>query len=266
MTYNLYRANCDGTDVQLIAENVNDSQYIDETWWQLENDSYKYGVSIADSTSTDIFWSNCIEKQGNMAAQTITLFQGWNWVSLSVEAGDPVELLQMLEAALGDNAVQIQSFDDNTEFDGEEWFGGLDDTGISNAQMYMIEVVNDCTVELQGTPADPADYEIYIEPEQWTWIGYPCTVEQDIAAALADFEPEEGDQIQAGNIMTEFDGEEWFGDFETLVPGQGYMYYSNYYETKVLVIRASAKTRRVIANAGPIQAKKMRTTDVDVNL
>jgi hypothetical protein len=44
------------------------------------------------------------------------------------------------------------------------------------------------------------------------------------------------------------------------------MYYSNYYETKVLVIRASAKARRVIANAGPIQAKKMRTTDVDVNL
>ncbi len=198
--------------------------------------------------------------------QTLELTEGWNWVSLSIEAGDPVELLQMLEAALGDNAVQIQSFDDNTEFDGEEWFGGLDDIGISNAQMYMIEVVNDCTVELQGTPADPADYEIYIEPEQWTWIGYPCTVEQDIAAALADFEPEEGDQIQAGNIMTEFDGEEWFGDFETLVPGQGYMYYSNSDETKVLVIRASAKTRRVIANAGPIQAKKMRTTDVDVNL
>ena len=61
MTYNLYRANCDGTNAQLIAENVSDLQYIDETWWQLENNSYKYGVSVADSTSTDIFWSNCIE-------------------------------------------------------------------------------------------------------------------------------------------------------------------------------------------------------------
>ena len=198
--------------------------------------------------------------------QMLALTTGWNWISLSIDTGNPIEMLQMLETALGDNAVQIQSFDDNTEFDGEEWFGGLDDTGISNAQMYMIEVVNDCTVELQGTPADPADYEIYIEPEQWTWIGYPCTVELGIAEALANFEPEEADQIQAGNIMTEFDGEEWFGDFETLVPGQGYMYYSNSDETKVLVIRASAKARRVIANAGPIQAKKMRTTDVDVNL
>ncbi len=246
MTYNLYRANCDGTDAQLIAENLNDTQYIDETWWQLENNSYKYGVSIADSTNTDIFWSNCIEKQGNVAVQTIALSQGWNWVSLSVEAGDPVELLQMLETALVDNAVQIQSFDDNTEFDGEEWFGGLDDTGISNAQMYMIEVVNDCTVELQGTPANPADYEIYIEPGQWNWIGFPCTVELGIAEALANFEPEEADQIQAGNIMTEFDGEEWFGDFETLVPGQGYMYYSNSSELKILVFSTTAKGKGVI--------------------
>ncbi len=178
--------------------------------------------------------------------QTIDFSQGWNWVSLSVEAGDPVELLQMLETALVDNAVQIQSFDDNTEFDGEEWFGGLDDTGISNEQMYMIEVVNDCTVELQGTPANPADYEIYIEPGQWNWIGFPCTVELGIAAALADFEPEEGDQIQAGNIMTEFDGEEWFGDFETLVPGQGYMYFSNSSEPKILVFSTTAKGKGVI--------------------
>ena len=178
--------------------------------------------------------------------QVLQLSQGWNWVSLSIEAGDPVELLQMLEAALGDNAVQIQSFDDNTEFDGEEWFGGLDDTGISNAQMYMIEVVNDCTVELQGTPANPADYEIYIEPGQWNWIGFPCTVELGIAEALANFEPEEADQIQAGNIMTEFDGEEWFGDFETLVPGQGYMYFSNSSETKILVFSTTAKGKSVI--------------------
>ena len=187
--------------------------------------------------------------------QTLELTEGWNWVSLSIEAGDPIELLQMLEAALDDNAVQIQSFDDNTEFDGEEWFGGLDDTGISNAQMYMIEVVNDYTVELQGTPTDPADYEIYIEPEQWTWIGYPGTEELGIAEALADFEPEEADQIQAGNIMTEFDGEEWFGDFETLVPGQGYMYYSNSDEVKYLIYDAGAKAKHAGAS---LMMKPMR--------
>ena len=150
--------------------------------------------------------------------QMLALTTGWNWISLSIDTGNPIEMLQMLETALGDNAVQIQSFDDNTEFDGEEWFGGLDDTGISNAQMYMIEVVNDCTVELQGPAANPTNYQITIEPGQWNWIGFPSTVELGIANALSEFNPEEADQIQAGNIMTEFDGEEWFGYFVTLVP------------------------------------------------
>ena len=77
MIYNLYRANCDGTDAQLIAENLNDTQYIDETWWQLENNSYKYGVSIADSTSTDIFWSNCIEN--NFIPTAFHFITAGNW-------------------------------------------------------------------------------------------------------------------------------------------------------------------------------------------
>ena len=78
MIYNLYRANCDGTDAQLIAENLNDTQYIDETWWQLENDSYKYGVSVADSTNTDIFWSNCIENNFNPTAFHFITAGNWN--------------------------------------------------------------------------------------------------------------------------------------------------------------------------------------------
>ena len=184
--------------------------------------------------------------------QMLALTTGWNWISLSIDTGNPIEMLQMLETALGDNAVQIQSFDDNTEFDGEEWFGGLDDTGISNAQMYMIEVVNDCTVELQGPAANPTNYQITIEPGQWNWIGFPSTVELGIANALSEFNPEEADQIQAGNIMTEFDGEEWFGDFETLVPGQGYMYYSNSDETKILVIQTGSKARRTYPDFGKI--------------
>jgi hypothetical protein len=60
-TYNLYRANCDDTGAQMIAENLSETQYIDETWEQLVNGSYKYGISVANSTNTEIFWSNCIE-------------------------------------------------------------------------------------------------------------------------------------------------------------------------------------------------------------
>ena len=63
--------------------------------------------------------------------------------------------------------------------------------------------------------------------------------------------------------MIEFDGEEWFGDFETLVPGQGYMYYSNSTEPKTLIISTGAKMHRAYPNFGklPKQVKKATPTN-----
>lgn len=199
---------------------------------------------------------------GINSGQTIQLTQGWNWFSTYIEADDPVAMLDMLKAGLGNNATEIQSFNNNTEFDGEEWFGGLDDIGISNEQMYMILVDSDCTVELSGIPANPADHEIAINPG-WNWIGFPCAMELNVSDALANFQAEEEDMIQISESMIEFDGEEWFGDFETLVPGQGYMYYSNSTEPKTLIISTGAKMHRAYPNSGklPKQVKKAKPTD-----
>ena len=168
--------------------------------------------------------------------QQVTLSTGWNWFSSYIDPGDPVELLDMLKEALGDNALEIQSYDDNTEYFDGEWFGGLDDTGITNDQMYMILVANDCTIELEGPVADPANYPITIN-KGWNWIGFPCNQEVDIVVAFGDFDAEEGDVIQTVDDQTEFDGEDWFGDVETMVPGRGVMYFSNSDEPKVLVIQ-----------------------------
>ncbi|MBQ3628862.1 MAG: hypothetical protein II947_07550, partial [Bacteroidaceae bacterium] len=199
---------------------------------------------------------------GINSGQTIQLTQGWNWFSTYIEVDDPVAMLDMLKAGLGNNATEIQSFNNNTEFDGEEWFGGLDDIGISNEQMYMILVDSDCTVELSGIPANPADHEIAINPG-WNWIGFPCAMELNVSDALANFQAEEEDMIQISESMIEFDGEEWFGDFETLIPGQGYMYYSNSTELKTLIISTGAKMQRAYPNFGklPKQVKKAKPTD-----
>ena len=176
--------------------------------------------------------------------QSIALVEGWNWVSFYVETetGDPVDLLDMLKAALGENGLNIESAEYATEFDGEEWFGYLDDEGIYTEEMYLIQVSNDCTIVLEGSPVDPGDHEITIEPG-YNWIGFPCAEETEIAVALADFEAEEGDQIEGAEGMTEYDGEDWFGYIEILVPGQGYLYYSASNETKTLVFRSGAKAK-----------------------
>ena len=150
----------------------------------------------------------------------------------------------MLKERLGDNALQIQASNGAvTEFDGEEWFGDLDEEGIFNEQTYLIQTSAACTILLEGMPTVVDEYEITINPG-WNWIGFPSVAPIVVIDALANFEAEEGDQIQCNDATsTEFDGEEWFGDLETFTPGQGYMYYSNSEETKILIFSTGAKVQ-----------------------
>ena len=197
-------------------------------------------------------------------AQTIELTEGWNWVSLYVENDDPVALLDMLKEALGENAIEIQSYDSNTEFDDGEWFGDLDDTGITNDQMYMILVSADCTVKLEGPVANPADYPITIYPGP-NWIGFPYNQEVEINLALSDFEAEENDWIQSRNDMTEFDGDEWFGDIENLIPGEGYVYFSTSDDVKTLYITTAAKIRRAFSEMKARKGQSIKVQKIESN-
>ena len=47
--YCVYRANCDGSEMQLIADNVIETQYIDTEWSALAQGNYKYGVSMTSN-------------------------------------------------------------------------------------------------------------------------------------------------------------------------------------------------------------------------
>ena len=179
-------------------------------------------------------------------AQRITLTAGWNWISTYIE-GEPVELLDMLKESLSGNGIQIESqYDGLTERIGDGyWWGDLDEVGMMNESMYLIEVAADCTVELYGSIVNPADHEITLYPE-WTWIGFPCTEEVDIEVALSGLEVEEGDMIEGPDGVAEYLGDGFWYGIETLVPGQGYMYYSVSGEPKTLVFQ----TGRSKAKAG----------------
>jgi hypothetical protein len=168
--------------------------------------------------------------------QTVNLSQGWNNISIYLAVEDPVAMLDQLKEGLSENALTIEGSEGYTEFDGEEWFGDLDELGITNEQSYMINVLSSCTVELQGIPANPTDYEISIS-QGWNRIGFPRAVELEVEVALSEFAAEEGDMLEGPDGYTEFDGEEWFGDIEMMEPGMGYQYFSNSDEVKTLVFR-----------------------------
>lgn len=169
--------------------------------------------------------------------QTIALTTGWNWVSIYIASNDHEETLLMLQEGLGENGLTIKTKDNYTTFDVEEGWGALGELiEINNTEMYMIQVNTDCTVELQGVPANPENYEITIT-QGWNWIGFPSGVAISVEDALSDFQPEEGDQIKNNtNFSTYYDGE-WgaMGELNQLIPGQGFMYYSNSETPKTLV-------------------------------
>ena len=176
--------------------------------------------------------------------QTLDLVEGYNWVSLYVEVEDPMEMLVQLETALGDRGITIDADGIGTENFGDgEWFGDLDFEGVYNEQMYLIQVSEDCTIELEGAPIDPSVHEIYIHAG-YNWIGFPYAEELDINVAFSGFEAEDEDYIETPEGISYYFGE-WMGDIMTLVPGQGYMYFSNSEDVKTLVIQTGGSKARV---------------------
>ena len=196
------------------------------------------GTSAAyQSASVWNEFTNIQEDCSQIQTQTVTLSQGWNWFSTYIEADD---LLQQLEASLGENGLYIESSELlSTEYLDGEWIGDLDEVGISNEQMYLIQTSSDCTIQLQGLKANPVNHAITINPE-WNWVGYPCSEEMTIAEALAGFAPEDGDRIENMEDYAEYLDGEWLG-LETLKPGQGFLYYSNSTTTKTFTFPVGAK-------------------------
>ena len=201
---------------------------------------------------------------GSTETQTISLVEGWNWVSIGIAVEDPVEMFEMLTASLGDNATEIQAFDFMSEYDDGDWEGDLNEEGLTNEQMYLIYAVSDCTIELQGMPAVASEYEITLNPG-WNWIGFPSAEPIEVAVALADFaDAEDGDEIQSLDYTIEYLDGEWEGDLEVFEPGQGLLYNNTTDEVKTLVFSTGAKkaTRRTVSNLGTLQQVAPRVVSI----
>ena len=197
-----------------------------------------------------------ITPEQTLVTQTIALAEGWNWVSFYVEADD---LLEQLEESLGENGLYIWSNNGSIEYDAD-WGWDGDELEITNEETYLIQTSADCTIQLQGLPANPTEHKIYINPG-WNWIGYPNTEVTSIEDALVNFDAEEGDQLWNSEGSSEYDVWGWDGDVMEFVPNQGYMYYSVSSDVKPLVFAAgAAKARKIAPSAKAIQLKEQKAT------
>jgi hypothetical protein len=170
------------------------------------------GVDCGEGTATE--WSRY--------SSFTTLFgleEGMNWW-----APTTAMTLAQLEEALGGKGVIINS--QNGGFlryeEGEGWSGTM--TEITPGQMYKIQTTAEVSLPMSGTPATG---DITILPG-YNWFGYTGTTAKDIADALGSFTPEDGDQIIGQNSTVTYNNGRWTGgNFTQLVPGHGYVYFSN---------------------------------------
>jgi hypothetical protein len=163
--------------------------------------------------------------------QTIELEPGWNWCSYYI--GISMDELKEALVATGNDYIIIKSLYGNATYIRSRWTGMLN--SLDFAQMYKIQVEEGCEISFEGTPIDPLEYPITINPGG-NWFGYIST-RKSITAVFANFSPDEGDKIISQDKgFAIFENGSWKGTLRTLEPGKGYVYVSNATEPKTLVI------------------------------
>ncbi len=78
-----------------------------------------------------------------------------------------------------------------------------------------------------------------------TWISYPKAEVMDVATALGDFVPTNGDVIKSQFSYTTYSNGHWRGGLTHFIPGWGYMYYSNREEPVSFVFASSTPQSQV---------------------
>ena len=157
--------------------------------------------------------------------QTFMLNDDWNWWSPSINI-----TLADFEAALGSYGVSIISQEGaSASVSTNGWGGTLQSLEVG--KMYMVQTNGACTVTVNGTVADPAEYPINLSTGA-NWIGLVGTESMSLDEAFANFTPSNMDVIKTKNgTATYYQGRGWRGSISSIIPGQGFIYNSKSQQT-----------------------------------
>ena len=149
------------------------------------------------------------------------------------------DLKVALVAALPGTTITIKSKNNGTStYNGTTWRGQL--TTLDVTQMYRISVSTACEITLEGTLLNPAEHPVTISNGD-NWIGFPLNESVSLSNTFTGFAVS-GDVIKSKeNGIATYNGTQWRGTFNTLVPGQGYIYKSAATGTRTFTFPTSAK-------------------------
>lgn len=155
--------------------------------------------------------------------QNYTLAMGWNWFSINVQDQNLNDIPALL-APIKESVLILKGQNGElTNKNESDWEGSLN--SLSTTQTYKIKMKKEATLELSGKGSDPTSNTITLN-QGWNWIGYVPTVTLPLEQALQNLQAEENDLIKGLDSFAIYDGSTWTGSLTHLLPGEGYMYYS----------------------------------------
>ena len=169
----------------------------------------------------------------NIEQEKVSLPRGWSWMSIYVQ---PVSTL--IADVLPKNKTELKKFKNikshnaiaSVKADGSAILGEL--TEIIPGNMYKMQVSSTVNFDVLGEAINVLDTKATIYPK-YNWIGSLSNSMLSPAEAFADLDPEIGDWVKTRTGFSSYrGGGVWEGTLQSIVPGVGYIYYSNANEVK----------------------------------
>ena len=207
---------------------------------------------------------------GDLYIQKLSLYRGWNWISLNVYNDDFRNINKLLKAfpwqngdILTDDSQGLTLFYKNGQ-----WLSNMDEA-ISSASIlptrtYRIKVQDAIGIELTGNSLKQPSMRIITVKNGWNSIGYTPMVNLDVETALSDYHryAQDGDVIKNQESFSMFTTDaygvgSWEGSLRYMEPGKGYMlkrqgketvkFKYNYYEPGSTIVSTTQRTPRYYA-------------------
>ena len=170
---------------------------------------------------------------------------GWKWFSMYVAPDD--NTIGSIFADAEGSVVTLKDAENTALYAEDAWKGSLTTLGMTT--MYKLQASEAYDETTIGVPANPASVDIQLSANGWSWIGYPVSATNSVTAAFADAEPEEGDIIMGQSAFAMFTDGDWLGSLTSMIPGDGYKYYSNGSEAKTFHFQKPAGNNASRVNA-----------------
>lgn len=147
---------------------------------------------------------------------TLALAEGWNWTSHNMAQN-------VDKSRFTTNALCLRGQTDSLwRSDEAVWQGNLQ--ALEAAKGYKIKMQKVSDVILRGAVYDVSQ-PVSLQ-QGWNWIGCPLYNATTLEAALANYQPQDGDKVVGLDAFATYEDGQWHGSLNTLQPGQSYLFYT----------------------------------------